>query len=71
MFETKSINKADGTPFFVLEDGEYDGIWGGYIVETMIENEKFLVTTKLGIRGYNVPVKVVIKDGAVWVRVKQ
>ena len=68
MDKTKKIEKIIGSKFFVLEDGEYDGKWGGYIVEVNIKGENYRIETVNGVRGIDVPCTVVIKNGEVWIK---
>lgn len=42
-----------------------DGLYSGYTIETIYGDKKFTITTKDGVRGINIPVKVEVNDG-VW-----
>jgi hypothetical protein len=67
-YETESVEAVGrDNEFFILPDGNYKGLWGGYIVDTTIEGKKYKVATKDGIRSFNVPCRVVIENGQIYV----
>lgn len=44
-----------------LPDGEYTGLWGGYVIE--ITEEPYIgnkIVTPIGIRSFNIPVVVTV-----------
>jgi hypothetical protein len=43
-------------------DGTYDGVMGGYVVKFMYINREYILHTKMGVRGMNIPYKVKIID---------
>lgn len=46
-----------------LPDGNYKGLWSGYVVTVMHNGEVHKFKTKLGVRGFNIPRIVEVKDG--------
>lgn len=64
---TEKIESDDGKPF-VIPDGVYSGKWSGYVVEAEILGRKYTITTKFGVRGFNIPVHVVVDGGEVWIK---
>lgn len=46
-----------------IPDGTYHGRWGGYEVEMTINGSRVTFRTEDGVRGLNIPVTVVVKDG--------
>jgi len=46
-----------------LPDGNYMGIWGGYVIEINFQGKTYQLTTYEGVRGFNIKVVVTIKDG--------
>ena len=48
-----------------IPDGKYEGVWGGYHLDMHIGDQVIPVRTELGVRGLNVPVTFVWKDGKV------
>ncbi|MES2628280.1 MAG: hypothetical protein V4616_04855 [Bacteroidota bacterium] len=46
-----------------LPDGIYSGVWGGYVIEVNLNGEIYQLTTEQGVRGVNIKVVVIIKDG--------
>ena len=50
-----------------LPDGDYKGIWGGYVVEALIGGQLHRFTTENGVRGMNIPCVVMFQAGAVTV----
>lgn len=51
-----------------LPNGEYPGIFGGYEVVTLIDGAPYRFETEHGIRTFNMPCTVIIKDGIVKIR---
>lgn len=46
-----------------LPDGNYSGIWGGYVIEINFQGKTYQLTTEEGVRGIGIKVVVSIKDG--------
>lgn len=46
-----------------LPDGQYEGLWGGYIIEIGSNGKEYELTTEEGVKGMNIKVIVEIKDG--------
>lgn len=65
--KTKSMNTLG------IKDGTYKGKWGGYVVEFVNEAdyEGFYFTTKDGVRGFDIPVTIEVKDGHAIVTVNE
>lgn len=61
----EKVDSVDGLPF-VIKDGKYPGKWGGYKIEININGRDFIITTFLGVRGFNIPVEVLVENGEVW-----
>lgn len=55
---TKKIPKTTTLP-----NGYYNGIWGGYIIEVDYSNERYELTTEIGVKGVNIHVVVKVIDG--------
>jgi hypothetical protein len=58
----RMVKEVDKIPF-----GVYDGLWGGYIVQVIINNKKYELKTENGVRGMNIPVKVISNADGVFV----
>jgi hypothetical protein len=58
-------------PGQLTADGEFDGKWSGYEATFTIEGHKLRVRTKDGIRGIDVPCKLIIKDGVAKVEISR
>lgn len=56
---TESVNPAD------LPEGDYPGVWGGYIVRTEIQGKRYCIQSSTGVRGMNIPCTVRVKGGKV------
>jgi hypothetical protein len=65
MNKVESIRKMQDIE--TLPFGEYEGFWGGYIVELTINKEKYELTTEKGVRGMNIPVKVISNADGIFV----
>lgn len=48
-----------------IPDGQYQGIWSGYTLEWEFNGDKVYVTTSIGVRGINIPVKFTVRNGNV------
>lgn len=46
-----------------LPDGHYSGNWGGRIIEVSYNGKIYELTTEEGVRGINIKVIVVIREG--------
>lgn len=46
-----------------LPDGNYSGVWGGYIITVHYNNKQYELKTEEGVRGIGFRVVVTIKDG--------
>lgn len=47
-----------------LDDGTYEGLQSGYSVTILRDGKKDVIyTSKNGVRGINIPVRVTVKDG--------
>jgi hypothetical protein len=46
-----------------LPDGNYKGVWGGYVIEVYHDRKTYELTTDEGVRGMGFNVVVCIKDG--------
>lgn len=46
-----------------LPDGVYSGTWGGYVIEVHYKGKTYELTTEEGVKGFNIKVIVIIKDG--------
>ena len=57
----KSIKR--NVPFDEIEDGRYEGVQGGYVVEMLYGCETLELHTKDGVRGFGIDVIVTVKDG--------
>lgn len=55
-------------PFAVFPNGEYRGVWGGYVVTVTIGGREFRLHTEVGIRTPAAPCLVRVCDGEVTVR---
>lgn len=55
---TKKVSQESTLP-----DGIYVGKWGGYEIEVYYSPDKYILTTKEGVKGMNISVVVTIKDG--------
>lgn len=56
------IIKIEEVSKFIIPPGQYQGIWGGYIVTI---GDKWRLTTKDGVRGINIPCTVTVaEDGS-------
>lgn len=51
-----------------LPNGEYAGIWGGYVVEACIDGISYRFQAENGVRGMNCPCVVTVQDGEVTVK---
>lgn len=49
----------------ILPDGKYKGIWSGYQVDLVIDDNTFQIRTKNGIRGINIPCIINVVDGKI------
>ncbi len=45
-----------------ISDGIYNGIWGGWEVSFDYNGEKRKIETSIGVRGFNIPVKVKVNN---------
>ena len=45
-----------------IPDGVYEGRWGGYEVEMMVNGNLVKFDTKSGVRGTNIPVTVTVTN---------
>lgn len=54
-----NIKKFDNN----VEDGIYDGLQSGYVVQFITPNGEYEGQSNQGIRGMNEPCKVKVKDG--------
>ncbi len=48
-----------------LPDGLYSGLWGGYEIKILYNNEEYVLTTLIGVKGMNYPVIVTVKEGVI------
>lgn len=46
-----------------LPDGAYRGRWTGYVIDVYLHPIKYQMKTEEGVRGFNIPVIVTIKNG--------
>lgn len=46
-----------------LPDGNYKGLWSGYVVTVTYNGEVHQLKTQIGVRGINCPCVVDVKDG--------
>lgn len=46
-----------------IQNGSYQGVWGGYIIQANVAGKKVEIETRNGVRGFNIPVTVTFKDG--------
>jgi hypothetical protein len=67
MAKVLSAERYESTPLGVFPDGEYPGVWSGYVVEFSIAGFRFRLKTDTGVRGMNVPCVVKVESGAVTV----
>ena len=51
----------------ILANGQYTGRWGAYVVEFLVNVEKYKATTVQGIRGWNIPCIVTVSDDTIHV----
>ena len=56
--EVKRIESAEGHP-----DGEWDGVWSGYVVRWETEHGQYEAKSKNGVRGINVSCVVTVTNG--------
>lgn len=47
----------------LMPDGQYQGRWGGYVIQFEHDGKPVVVRTELGVRGINIPVTFQIVDG--------
>jgi len=48
-----------------LPDGVYEGLWSGYEVHLLEQTGYFVLHTKDGVRGIDIPVKVLVSGGVI------
>lgn len=53
-----------------LPNGEYQGTWGGYEVDTKINGHTYRLHTERGIRTFAARCRVIIKDGQITVETR-
>ena len=46
-----------------LPDGEYNGLWGGYIITIQHEFNEYRLKSEVGVRGMDYPVTVFVRNG--------
>lgn len=51
-----------------IPDGEYAGVWGGYLARFRVDGVIHMVDTNIGIRTPNAPCIVTVEGGKVFVR---
>lgn len=47
----------------ILPDGVYYGLWSGYVIKLTCDDRDYELTTEEGVRGINVRVIVVVRNG--------
>lgn len=57
------ITKIHPKPIVLLEDGVYNGIWGGSIIELTYKGENYELKTEEGVRGMGYKVVVIVSNG--------
>ena len=53
------VTKIEEVSKLIIPPGTYQGIWDGYVVTI---GEKWRLTTKEGVRGFNIPVTVIVSE---------
>ena len=48
-----------------IANGTYEGIWGGYEIKFNYNRNPATIQTKLGIRGFNIPVRFKVTNNQV------
>jgi hypothetical protein len=48
-----------------VPDGDYQGLWSGYEVRVIINEQGYRLHTEDGIRGLNIPCVVRVRDGVI------
>lgn len=48
-----------------VRDGDYEGTWGGYRLVWQVDGKEVDIETKLGVRGFNIPVRFKVINGKV------
>ena len=56
--DVRRIESADGH-----KDGRYEGVWSGYVVRWTTRCGNYEAKSEIGVRGYNVPCVVTVKNG--------
>ena len=46
-----------------IPDGYYKGLWGSNVITMTYNKEEFELETEEGVRGMNIPVVVIVKEG--------
>lgn len=67
----KIISATSKIELSELPDGEYEGTWGGYVINATVNGMSVRFKTKWGIRGVNIPCVVIVNNGSVIVEEKQ
>jgi hypothetical protein len=66
--QATSIEAFDAVESDSLPNGDYEGIWGGYVVTAEIGGRHYHLKTKDGIRCSNCACTVLVRNGVVSVR---
>ena len=61
----KKIETVEDVDPEYLPNGDYEALWGGYEVETVINGKKHRIYTTTGVRGMNIPCIVRVLNGVV------
>lgn len=61
------MSKSAVTTKVEIEDGIYDAIWGGYVLQILNPDKSILITVKthVGVKCMSCPEKVEVKNGNV------
>ena len=66
MKKQESKERREKTIFYgevSVPDGSYVGVQGGYEVEMDVKGQMVIFRTEKGVRGIDIPVKVMVTDG--------
>lgn len=64
--KVKRTESAEGHP-----DGEFPGFWSGYVVTWETDHGCYSAESVDGVRGFKVPVTVVVQSGKFFLKVKR